>query len=215
MPTNILQLALSIEAEDAAGVQQLVFYDAGVGTDNGTLDKVVGGAMGAGLDKNIIQLYSFLAQNYEPGDEIYLFGFSRGAYTVRSVAGMMNVVGLVRRKKIQWVQEAYNLYRNRKLEDPDPISCRTFRSNYGERVPIKLLMCFDTVGSLGLPVSGLPGSFDSKRYAFHNTTLSPRIENAIHALSIGEQTFGKLFLMEHAPSLLYQTERSINVLSIY
>lgn len=191
----MLKIALAIEPEDADGVQQLVYYDAGLGTDNGFLDKVAGGAMGAGIDKNIIQLYTFLALNYESGDEIYMYGFSRGAYTIRSVAGMISSVGLVRRKKVQWVTEAYQLYRNRTLDEDDPISCRDFRSTYGDRVPIKLLMCFDTVGSLGLPFAGLPNSFDSRRYKFHNTVLSDKIENAIHCLSIGEDKFGKFFMI--------------------
>lgn len=190
VPTNILKLSVAIDAEDSAGIQQLVFYDAGIGTDNGVLDRAMGGVFGAGIDKNIIQLYTFLALNYEDGDEIYMFGFSRGAYTVRSVAGMMSVVGLVRRKDVQNIQEAYDLYRNRSLDDPDPKACQEFRAKFGTHPPIKLLMCFDTVGSLGLPFAGLPGAFDSKKYRFHNITLNDQIENAIHCLSVGEQTFG-------------------------
>lgn len=191
LPTNILKLAMAIHAEDAAGVQQVVFYDPGVGTDNGLVHKLAGGALGAGLDKNILQLYTFLSLNYDHGDDIYLFGFSRGAYTVRSIAGMIDAVGLVRRKHVQFVKEAYDLYRTRHTSQTDPSRFAQFRSRFGDRVRIKLVACFDTVGSLGIPFSGLPLSFDAERYRFHDMVLGERVEHAIHVLSIEEQTFGK------------------------
>lgn len=108
---------------------------------------------------NIKQLYTFLASNYDgpdcddpdcakdEGDEIYLFGFSRGAYTVRSVVGFISHCGLLRRHEIAKVDEAYNLYRGKKS------SSETFKIlNIKPRhVSITLLTCFDTVGALGVP----------------------------------------------------------------
>lgn len=182
---------MAIEREDADGIQQVIFYDSGVGTE-GAVDKVLGGGLGEGIDINIKELYTFLALNYDDGDEIYLFGFSRGSYTVRSLAGLIYESGLVRRDHIQWVHEAYELYRNN--EDVESEEAVDFRAAHGERVPIKLLACFDTVGSLGLPFEGpsFIGRFQRERYQFHSTTLNPLIENAIHMLSIDEDRQGKL-----------------------
>eukprot|EP00178_Gracilaria_changii_P013035 TRINITY_DN366_c0_g1_i1.p1 TRINITY_DN366_c0_g1~~TRINITY_DN366_c0_g1_i1.p1 ORF type:complete len:294 (+),score=63.87 TRINITY_DN366_c0_g1_i1:518-1399(+) len=147
-----------------------------------------GGAMGVGIDMNIKQLYTFIMLNYVEGDEIYLFGFSRGAYTVRSVAGMMYETGLLYRNKLDFVTEAYELYRDNKDVESD--AAVKFRAEHGRRVPIKALVCFDTVGSLGIPAyAPFPFSLfsDAWRYAFHDTTLSELIENAIHVVSIDEE----------------------------
>lgn len=189
IPTNILKLTMAIEREDDDGIQQVIFYDSGVGTQ-GALDKIMGGGLGEGIDINIKELYTFLALNYDDGDEIYLFGFSRGSYTVRSLAGFIYESGLVRRDHIQWVHEAYELYREN--DDVESEVAVNFRAAHGDRVPIKLLACFDTVGSLGLPFEGpsFIGRFQRERYQFHSTTLNPLIENAIHMLSIDEDRQG-------------------------
>lgn len=190
IPTNILKLTMAIEREDENGVQQVIFYDSGVGTQ-GAIDKVMGGGLGEGIDINIKELYTFLALNYDDGDEIYLFGFSRGSYTVRSLAGFMFEAGLVRRNHIRHVHDAYELYRDN--EDVESERAVSFRAEHGERVPIKLLACFDTVGSLGLPFEGpsFMDRFSKERYQFHDTKLNPMIENAIHMLSIDEDRSGK------------------------
>lgn len=181
-PTNILRLTKAISCEDEQGVQQVLLYDAGVGTTPGIVDVITGGLMGVGLDANIVQLYTFLCLNYEEGDEIYLFGFSRGAYTVRSLAGMIRKSGLVRRENIDFVREAYELYRYGG-------DCETFRELHGSRVPIKALVCFDTVGALGMPQTilgiSIPRLFKSA-FEFHDTNLNEDIENGIHILSIDE-----------------------------
>lgn len=175
-----------MEGDD--GVPQLVFYDPGIGATGNFVDRLRGGAFGSGIDQNIQELYAFLAMNYTPGDEIMLFGYSRGAYTVRSLAGLIHEAGLVRRGHLDFVREAYEMYRDRQIS-PDSPTAVAFRATHGERVPIKLLACFDTVGALGLPVSS-PWPFsamvDDERYRFHNTTLSDAIEHAVHAVSIDE-----------------------------
>uniref|UniRef100_A0A7S1TE90 T6SS Phospholipase effector Tle1-like catalytic domain-containing protein n=1 Tax=Compsopogon caeruleus TaxID=31354 RepID=A0A7S1TE90_9RHOD len=139
--------------------------------------------MGEGIDINIQELYSFLSLNYNEGDEIYMFGFSRGSYTVRSLAGMINESGLVRRSHIQFIKEAYELYRDNM--DIESERARTFRAEHGDRVPIKLLACFDTVGSLGIQFGGPIGTIN-RRYEFHDISLSAIIENAIHLMAIDE-----------------------------
>lgn len=146
--TNILKLTKAIKLESADSTQQILLYDAGIGTA-GPIDRQLGGGLGQGIDVNIKELYTFLSLNYDEGDEVYFFGFSRGAYTVRSLAGMIHESGLVRRQDIDFVHEAYELYRSD--EDPESAKSCAFREEHGQRIPITLLACFDTVGSLGLP----------------------------------------------------------------
>lgn len=150
-----------------------------------------GGALGAGLDRNIQDLYTFLSLNYNDGDEVLLFGYSRGAYTVRSLVGMINHAGLVRRGHIDYIKEAYELYRSDGKADSDV--CNAFREAHGDRINITCLVCFDTVGSLGVPQTArwpLSMFSNPERYRFHDTTLSNIVENAIHVLSIDEDRRG-------------------------
>lgn len=167
-------------------MQQVMYYDPGVGTQGG-VDKIVGGGLGEGIDVNIKELYTFLAINYDEGDEVYLFGFSRGSYTVRSLCGMIYEAGLLRRDQIQYVNDAYDLYRDN--EDVESERAVAFRAKHGDRIPITLLACFDTVGSLGLPFEGpgFLGKINKERYGFHTTRLSPNVENAVHMLAIDEK----------------------------
>lgn len=192
---------MATSREDSAGTQQVAIYDSGIGTDGGNLNRIFGGALGLGIDKNIKELYTFLAMNYQRGDEIYLFGFSRGAYTVRSLAGMISNVGLVRRSHLPQVNNAYELYRKKTPTDGE--EARQFREQYGETAPIKLLCCFDTVGSLGLPTGDLIGNLSRKRYEFHDTTLGANVMNAIHMMSIDEERECKLL------GIVYLTDQLI------
>jgi uncharacterized protein (DUF2235 family) len=82
-----------------------VYYQAGVASTGGPLERLVGGATGAGLARNVQAAYTFLAVNYAPGDEIFLMGFSRGAFTARSVAGLIDDVGLLTRKGLPSTSE--------------------------------------------------------------------------------------------------------------
>jgi len=164
-PSNIVKLAQSVKPIASDGVTQVVFYDEGIGTES---QKVLGGATGVGIDRNIEDGYRFLSLNYVPGDEIYLFGFSRGAYTVRSLAGMIYCSGLLDRPHVTKAHEAYELYRNRGIKPRDQVA-NEYRQTYGERVPITLVGCFDTVGALGIP--GIPAFSKlqeqlNKRYRF-------------------------------------------------
>ncbi|MDM9581734.1 DUF2235 domain-containing protein [Nostoc sp. GT001] len=184
-PSNVVKLAQSVKSIASDGVTQIVFYDEGIGTEG---QKVLGGATGLGIDRNIEDCYRFLSLNYVSGDEIYLFGFSRGAYTVRSLASMIYCSGLLDRPHVTKAHEAYELYRNRNIKPKDNVAVE-YRQAYGDRVPITLLGCFDTVGALGIP--GIPAfSRLSKqlnmRYRFHDTTLNKCVQNALHAMAIDE-----------------------------
>lgn len=193
-PSNIVKISEIIRHCDDHGTPQILFYDRGLGTLPG-LDPLLGGAFGRGIDENIQQLYTFLSHNYNDGDEIYMFGFSRGAYTVRSLAGFIDKVGLCRRRSFAKIPEAYELYRE-KL-NKDSVKVRDFMREHSRRVKIKLMVCYDTVASLGIPDSigrfvPFSNGLNRQRYGFHNTTLGDHIENAIHLLSIDENRGGTL-----------------------
>jgi uncharacterized protein (DUF2235 family) len=94
IPTNVLRLARAIKPTGKDTMPQQVFYDWGIGS---YYDKVKGGTTGKGIEKNVMDDYRYIVQNYTPGDEIWLFGFSRGAYTVRSLCGLINNCGILKR----------------------------------------------------------------------------------------------------------------------
>lgn len=184
-PSNVVKLAQSVKPTGKDGIPQIVFYDEGIGTES---QKLLGGAMGLGIDKNIEDGYRFLVLNYVPGDEIYFFGFSRGAYTVRSLAGMIYCSGLLERPYITKAHEAYELYRKTDVKPRDKEAV-DYRKTYGDRVPITLMGCFDTVGALGIPRLAVFKRFHNQlnqRYSFHDTTLNKYIQNALHAMAIDE-----------------------------
>lgn len=170
-------------------VQQLKAYDQGVGTGYTLKDKIIGGATGAGIDKNIKDMYTFFVLNYNVGDEIYLFGFSRGAYTARSLAGFIRTCGILKPEYVHLVEKAYDLYRDRNsYSTPDSDLMIAFRRNYAyENITrIKFIGVWDTVGSLGIPLSSFKMR-NLNRYKFHDVTLSSTIDNAYHALAIDER----------------------------
>lgn len=202
-PTNVVKIATVIRPTDNNDVQQILYYDEGVGTGTG-LDKINGGAFGKGIDKNIQDAYLFLCLNYQLGDEVYLFGFSRGAYTVRSLAGLIGTAGLLYRKDLRKITQAYQLYRSSHAENEDAIA---FREHNLGVIDITLLACWDTVGALGIPnkLSWLP--FDdwiNHKYKFHNTTLGGHVINAIHAVAIDE------YRQEFAPTLMEKNVTASN-----
>jgi uncharacterized protein (DUF2235 family) len=185
--TNVAKLALAVAPTDAIGRAQLVFYDRGVGTA-GQLDRVLGGAFGVGLSRNVQESYMFIVQNYEPGDEVFLFGFSRGAYTARSVAGLIRNSGVLRRRYAGQLSTGYQLYRDRTdTTHPNSREARLFRKSYSHEIRIKFIGVWDTVGALGIPrVPYLPATSLSHYWDFHDVTLSSYVDNAFQALAIDE-----------------------------
>jgi uncharacterized protein (DUF2235 family) len=182
--SNVLKIACRLKKHKADGSRQIVYYDEGVGTGN-FLDKIGGGAFGEGLEANINDTYRFLIANYEPGDSIYLFGFSRGAYTARSIAGMIRRCGILRRDAVRQYPEAKALYRSG-VEAVDPVAIK-FRSDNAIETdtPIQCVGVWDTVGALGIPLEAFEGS-NQKKYEFHDTRLSRAVKFAFHALAIDE-----------------------------
>jgi uncharacterized protein (DUF2235 family) len=182
--TNVARIAIAIRAMDERGMEQRVYYDKGVGTSR--FDHLRGGAIGWGLSRKIGEAYRYLVKHYEPGDELFLFGFSRGAYTVRSLAGLIRNCGLLRRVCENKIPDAYELYRDRSARThPRSIEARLFRRSYSHDVRIRFLGVWDTVGALGIPNLASVHNI-SKHWTFHDVTLSTSIDNAFHALAIDE-----------------------------
>lgn len=213
VPTNVFKIAQAVKqmAQDGQGnnIHQILYYDQGIGavpSKRGTqslcksivdrLQKLGGGAFGWWIDEKIEEAYIFLCLNYEPGDEIYLLGFSRGAYTVRSLAGLISCSGLLQRPDISHTSEAYKIYRiPKKDKERRKEEANKFRQNNNthKSVHIKFLGCWDTVGALGIPdiIPWLPiDKIFKGRYKFHDFKLSSIIENARHAIAIDEKTPG-------------------------
>ena len=181
--TNVVRTARAILPVDRRGIPQLVFYDWGVGSE-GVVSKLAGGALGKGLDKNIQDAYRFIVHNYVNGDDIYLFGFSRGAYTTRSTAGLIRNVWILEKIHAGRIPEAYKLYRQ--TSKPDTARAIQFRKKYFRTARIRFVGVWDTVGALGIP-SRILRHMNEKKYAFHDTSLSRIIDHACHAVAINEK----------------------------
>lgn len=185
-PTNVVRIAYRI-ANRKENTPQIVYYSQGVGTGN-SLDRFTGGAFGSGVDDNIFDAYRFLVANFEPGDQLFLFGFSRGAFTARSIAGMIRKCGILKREFVDRYIDATQLYRS--AESPNAERPKEFRYNYSvngsKETPIHFIGVWDTVGSLGIPLTGLR-MLTKRKHQFHDTELSGSVKNASHALAIDER----------------------------
>lgn len=182
-PTNVLRLSRAIKPIGSDKVPQQVFYDWGVGS---YYDPVIGGATGKGLHKNIMDDYRYIVQNYSAGDEIYLFGFSRGAYTVRSLCGLINNCGIIKRPDARLIQHAFKHYKKSSASyAPAGDASIEFRKRHSHPSrKIKFVGVWDTVGAMGIPISFL-GLFDDKD-EFYDTKLGRNVDIARHALAIDE-----------------------------
>ena len=201
--TNVWRLHNYIDLNrhkaDPARPRQLSYYDDGVGTEDIRLLKVLGGAFGWGLSRNIRELYYFLVQNYEPGDNIFLFGFSRGAFTVRSLAGLIGTCGIIDRTKAtshedlnQKVKEVYKAYRRAHREKNRDIALEFGRDYCFKNRTIRCVGVWDTVDAIGVPFDELRTVIDRIfNISFHKHDLGDYVEHGFHALSIDDerQTF--------------------------
>jgi uncharacterized protein (DUF2235 family) len=182
--TNVCRLHKAVLAEDANGIRQIAWYDQGVGTD--WYNRLAGGVAGVGLSRNIRQGYRCLAEHYDNGDEIFLFGFSRGAYTARSLAGLIRNCGILKNPDDALIHEAYQIYRTRG-DGPDSEQAKAFSREFSHpgNVEIKCLGVWDTVGALGIPVQSFD-FFNRHFYELHDVKLSSIVRNAFQALAIDE-----------------------------
>ena len=182
-PTNVLRLARAIKPFGTDQVPQQVFYDWGVGSYH---DTVVAGATGKGLDKNIMDDYRYIVQNYSLGDEIYLFGFSRGAYTVRALCGLINNCGIIKKPDASLIQTAFDHYK--KPGDayaPKGKESVKFRNKHSHKSrEVKFVGVWDTVGAMGIPIRFL--GFLEEKDEFYDTKIGKNVRIARHALAIDE-----------------------------
>ena len=174
--TNVVKLYEAIVRDR----DQAAFYDPGVGTFSflgrtlgRRVGRTLGKAFGAGLQQNIEDAYRFLMDRYEPGDRLYLFGFSRGAFTVRALAGMLNLCGLLQRGSLNLVPYASRIYNDRARHAMAP----GFKQTYCHDCRPHLIGVWDTVGSMGW--------FWGRK--FFDSTLNHDVKYGYHAVSIDEQ----------------------------
>jgi uncharacterized protein (DUF2235 family) len=183
--TNVALIARSVHgSQETGGVLQIVLYLRGVGTSGLKLESFIEGVTGVGVDENIRSAYQFICQNYVPGDEIYLFGFSRGAFTVRSLAGLVTACGILFRQSLENLPEAWKYYRGPKPHSPAAFA-KQCSAQCHLQPEVTFLGVWDTVGSLGIPGS-LLASRNKELFAFHDTTPSPLMKRGFHALAIDE-----------------------------
>ena len=177
--TNVFRLAERIREQDD-DIRQTFFYDSGVGT--GTSDRFMGGVTGHGLSKNLLEGYEWLAKHYNNNDEIWIFGFSRGAYTARSLVGLIRKCGLLRIVTPGLLDKAEGIYRDKRLS-PDCDECQAFRNNYSRAPRVHFIGVWDTVGALGIPGTNLS---EHGKYSWHDTELSSIVNYAYHAVALDE-----------------------------
>ncbi|VDC01832.1 unnamed protein product [Peniophora sp. CBMAI 1063] len=207
--TNILRLARAVNHVDERFMPpkpQVVFYQSGLAsTESYKIDSILQGATAAGLGDKVQEAYGFIAHNYEPGDEIFLFGFSRGAYTARMVAWMIEEIGVLDRTDMDHFAGIFmSFLKHGKTDDPkerellktqvDPWTQHDSpgkkRANYDDNTfAIKCVGVFDTVGSIGIPDELKFGASDDKMrtlFGFPDSTLGTHVERAYQALAIEE-----------------------------
>ncbi len=192
VPSNVVKMARAIDqGRVTPDLTQLVYYDTGVGT-GGAVDKFIGGITGQGIMKNILQAYRWLVENYQPDDKIYLFGFSRGAFTARSLAGLIGVCGIAQppegaKATDKLIDEAKTAYRCKKKAEREGLAA-VFKTAYSAHTgKVHFIGVWDTVGALGVPTTGPLGWWTRKRSGFHDVTLGGHISHAYHAVAINER----------------------------
>jgi uncharacterized protein (DUF2235 family) len=208
-PTNVLLTAQSV-LPLSRNATQVIYYDEGVGT-GGKIDYLKGGILGEGLLQNLSEAYQNLIFNYTPGDEIFVFGFSRGAFTARSFCGLLSNSGILDRRHASKARNAVELYRSREDSSAHLDQMMAFRRDYcsdtlvsqqehewrqgncegftldeTRRIGVRYLGVWDTVGALGVPKSFLFSDKLNKKFQFHDTSLSDFVKSARHAVAIDE-----------------------------
>jgi uncharacterized protein (DUF2235 family) len=228
--TNVFKLFEAIDVNghrtDARLCRQLAFYDDGVGTESLKWLRIFAGATGYGLSRNVKQLYRELCRVYEPGDGIYLFGFSRGAFTVRTLAGLINDCGILDARRYptedgyrKQVRDAYTAYRTkyralltRALRTGPTADTfkREFARSDAPPEPIRFLGVWDTVDAVGLPFK--LSYFWNRvvwQYKFETPTLGDAVARACHALALDDEraAFAPVLWDERDPSTCRRVEQ--------
>ena len=204
--TNIYKLFNMIEDRTQ---RQVAFYDPGLGTG---WRKFTGNIGGMGISRNIQQCYRFIFDQYEAGDNIFLFGFSRGAATIRSLSSFIHYFGILPKSRPELIEKAYKIYKISNEEKREKKAAEFINRHHNIWTRIKFIGCYDTVAALGLPIKSLSTVLDGIpgfRHKFQNFRLSESVENAYHALAIDDErlTFHPVFWGKSP--LDYQTIRQV------
>jgi len=187
VPTHVVRLAEQVADRGDDGVEQVLHYQPGVGTRLG--ERLLGGVFGYGLSRDVEATYAWVVDHFDPGDELWFVGFSRGAFTARSCVGLIRNAGVLRREHRDRVGDAMDLYRSeRPSAHPRGEAAEAFRAAYSHETRIRFVGVWDTVGALGIPRIGLPlvGRLN-QRWAFHDTELSSRVDVGAQALAVDER----------------------------
>lgn len=180
--TNIYKLFNMIEDRTN---RQIVYYDPGLGTG---MEGIAGLIGGRGFSRNMLDCYRFIFENFQADDSIYLFGFSRGAATVRSLSGFIHLFGILPTSRADIIEEAFDIYKIHNKEKREKKANEFINKHHTMWCKIKFLGVFDTVAALGLPNKWLSTILDKVfPHKFHSFELSDSVEYARHALSIDDE----------------------------
>ncbi|KAK6331850.1 hypothetical protein TWF718_002390 [Orbilia javanica] len=176
-PTNVTRFARALKSVSDDGVAQIIYYQSGVGSAYASkLGRLIAGGTGLGLSEHVREAFVFISNNYHVGDEIHIVGFSRGAFTARSIAGLIGRIGVLTRRGMENFGKIYEDYINFKLKNDAYIDRQGWERIKG-----------DTVGALGIPTSPVIEKCKcNDKYKFHDTDLTAFTENAFHALALDE-----------------------------
>ncbi|MCL4280413.1 MAG: DUF2235 domain-containing protein, partial [Ignavibacteriaceae bacterium] len=166
---------------------QITFYDRGLGTG---FRKITGNISGMGISQNIYECYQFIFDNYKAQDNIFLFGFSRGATTVRSLSAFIHLFGILPKSRPELIKKAYKIYKIEDSVERKKTADDFVAKHHNQWTKIKFLGVWDTVDALGLPIkslSTLVDWFPFFRHKYHNLTLSESVEHARQALAIDDE----------------------------
>lgn len=183
-PTNVWRISRFLLNDE---ITQRVIYVPGVGT-KGLSDKLVGGVWGKGTTQRICDGYRFLCEYYEPGDIVSLFGFSRGAFAVRAIIGLLINFGVLRSSRLNRVREAVRLYRTERTRADDQSFIE--RNCHEVKPEIRFVGVWDTVirfGPLLAPVQELLMSVRGERFGLYDHHLPQTVRYFCHALALDER----------------------------
>jgi len=207
IPSNVTRFCRAILPQHEDGTSQIAYYQAGLGSQNNWYSFFIGGYLGDGISENIREAYAFICYNYQPGDKIFLVGFSRGAFTARSIGGLIASLGLMTKKGLGDFYPIFKDWENQNnpsYTSPYPAKYFPDRPKYTmtsgaeylakmvengltrPNIPVEAIAVWDTVGSLGVPDLGPFSSSSRKEYAFIDTTVPSNLHYAYQALALDE-----------------------------
>ncbi|MHC4400657.1 MAG: DUF2235 domain-containing protein [Planctomycetota bacterium] len=182
--TNVYKLFNMLENRTK---NQVTFYDRGLGTG---WRRITGNVAGMGISENIRECYRFIFDHYEAGDHVFLFGFSRGATTVRSLSSFIHLFGILPKSRPELIRRAYRIYRTRGKCRRNRRAAAFVKRHNTMWCRIRFLGVWDTVAALGIPFKSIDVVVDKIRWfrhRFQDLSLSPSVEHARHALAIDDE----------------------------